>query len=160
MYRVILFTTVVLMTILDVTEAIKCYRCTVTSSPRENRTEQLCAKFSESDEFTVDCPYSTMCMKKIFRLQLENGTNVETVNRNCADQKKTDQVFKQGTWQNEITIEEPYAEGCMNQTSDTVYCYCRGSMCNTAPKDSPSYHTDAMAVIFVFNAMKYLRSID
>lgn len=33
-------------------------------------------------------------------------------------------------------------------------------MCNSAPKDSPSYHTDAMAVIFVFNAMKYLRSID
>lgn len=74
------------------------------------------------------------------------------------------QVFKQGKWENEITIEEPYEEGCMNQTRDsdrhTVYCHCRGSMCNNAPKDSPSYHTDAMAVIFVFNAMKYLRSID
>lgn len=74
------------------------------------------------------------------------------------------QVFKGGAWRNEITIEEPYTEGCMNTTADgdqsTMYCYCRGSMCNTAPKDSPSYHTDAMAVIFVFNAMKYLRSID
>lgn len=47
-----------------------------------------------------------------------------------------------------------------NGDQSTMYCYCRGSMCNTAPKDSPSYHTDAMAVIFVFNAMKYLRSID
>lgn len=74
------------------------------------------------------------------------------------------QVYKQGAWQNEITIEEPYVEGCVNDTRDsdqkTVYCHCRGSMCNNATKDSPSYHTDAMAVIFVFNAMKYLRSID
>lgn len=73
-------------------------------------------------------------------------------------------MYKQGSWQNEISVEEPYVEGCVNQTGDgdqsTVYCHCRGSMCNTAPKDGPSYHTDAMAVIFVFNAMKYLRSIE
>lgn len=63
-------------------------------------------------------------------------------------------------------MEEPYEEGCVTQKdigtlgTSTIYCHCRGSYCNSATKDSPSYHTDAMAVIFVFNAMKYLRSID
>lgn len=42
----------------------------------------------------------------------------------------------------------------------SMTCHCRGSYCNSAPKDTSSYHTDAMAVIFVFNAMKYLRSVD
>lgn len=82
-----------LFSITDSAEAIKCYRCTVAPIFRtENRTQQLCSKFSESDEFVVDCPYSTMCMKKIFRYQLQDGTNIETVNRNCADQKFTEQV--------------------------------------------------------------------
>lgn len=81
--------------ITDVTAAIKCYRCTVAPSFRsDNRTQQLCSKFSETDEFVVDCPYSTMCMKKVFRYQLQDGTNIETVNRNCADQKYTEQVRK------------------------------------------------------------------
>lgn len=77
----------------DITAAIQCYRCTVGPSYRtENRTQQLCLKFSESDEFTVDCPYSTMCMKKVYRYQLLDGTKIETVSRNCANQKYTEQV--------------------------------------------------------------------
>lgn len=79
--------------ITDSSEAIKCYRCTVAPNFRSgNRTQQLCSKFSESEEFVVDCPYSTMCMKKVFRYQLQDGTNIETINRNCADQKFTEQV--------------------------------------------------------------------
>lgn len=79
--------------ITDVTEAIKCYRCTVGPSYRtENQTQQLCAKFTESDSFSVDCPYSTMCMKKIFRYQLLDGSKIETVSRSCAPQKNTSQV--------------------------------------------------------------------
>lgn len=73
-------------------------------------------------------------------------------------------MFKQGEWHPESTVEEPYQEGCLTQREsgdkDTIYCHCRGSYCNSAPKDAPSYHTDAMAVIFVFNAMKYIRNID
>lgn len=78
---------------IDVTEAVKCYRCTVGPTHRTgNRSQQLCAKFSESDEFVVDCPYSTMCMKRVLSYQLQDGTKIETVNRNCADQKSTEQV--------------------------------------------------------------------
>lgn len=79
------------------------------------------------------------------------------------------QVFKEGAWQKENHIVEPYEPGCTMQkeigtnmmSSTTMYCHCRGALCNSAPKkETASYHTDAMAVIFVFNAMKYLRSID
>lgn len=82
-------------TISDAVEAIQCYRCTIGPSNRyENRSQQLCSKFSESDDFTVDCPFSTMCLKKVFRYQLQNGVQVETVNRDCAQQKHTEQVNK------------------------------------------------------------------
>lgn len=76
------------------------------------------------------------------------------------------QVYNEnkGNWTQVHTIEEPYEEGCVTQKIDGVhdmtYCHCRGSYCNSSTKESPSYHTDAMAVIFVFNAMKYLRNID
>lgn len=78
------------------------------------------------------------------------------------------QVFKNGAWQEENTVEEPYEPGCAIQksvgiettTTTTTYCHCTGALCNSASKESTSYHTDAMAVIFVFNAMKYLRSVD
>lgn len=74
------------------------------------------------------------------------------------------QVYTQGTWETEISIEEAYKEGC-EATNDVekgkrTTCHCHGSLCNSASKDTSSYHTDAMAVIFVFNAMKYLRSVD
>lgn len=84
----------------DVTYAIKCYRCTVGPTHRvANRTQQLCAQFQETDEFTIDCPYSTMCLKKVFWYTLQDGTKIETVSRNCADQKYTEQVKnKQMNW--------------------------------------------------------------
>lgn len=59
----------------------------------ENRT-QICTKFSENEEFVVDCPYSTMCMKKLFQYQLQDGTKIETVSRKCADQKHIKQVIE------------------------------------------------------------------
>ncbi len=78
----------------DRSNAIRCYRCTVAPTNRhENRSQQLCLNFSESDEFVVDCPYSTMCMKKIYKYQLLSGEVIETVTRNCANQEYTEKVF-------------------------------------------------------------------
>lgn len=77
----------------DAADAIKCYRCTVGPSHRhENQTQRLCMNFEESEDFEVDCEFSTMCMKKVYRYQLQDGTVVETVSRNCAQQKHTEQV--------------------------------------------------------------------
>lgn len=72
--------------------AIKCYRCSVAPSMNKSMEHQVCAKFEETDDFVVDCPFSTMCMKKIYRYQLMDGKTIETVSRNCASQKNTQQV--------------------------------------------------------------------
>lgn len=39
-----------------------------------------------------------MCMKKVYRYQLNDGTAVETVSRNCAQQKFTEQVIIETCW--------------------------------------------------------------
>lgn len=77
--------------------SIKCYECSVTKSVRYNNevVEKLCVNFNSSteDQFEVDCPYSTMCEKKIFRLHLINRVQV-TYERGCAKQKRTSMVCK------------------------------------------------------------------
>lgn len=81
----------------DQTIGIKCYRCTVGPSSANryaNRTQQLCLKFAETDDYVVDCPFSTMCMKKVFTYELLDGKVIETVSRDCASQKYTEQVNK------------------------------------------------------------------
>lgn len=68
--------------------AIKCYECFVQPKRTVNRTiDKPCTKFDESRDYEVDCPYSTMCMKKTYRLQLLDGTIQETTERGCAQQK-------------------------------------------------------------------------
>lgn len=74
--------------------AIKCYECSVTKNYRQDELfEKLCANFNSSteDQFEVDCPYSTLCEKKIFRLQLLNKVQV-TFERGCAKQKRISMV--------------------------------------------------------------------
>lgn len=83
------------------TLAVKCYRCTVGPTQRQNHTDQLCLKFDQSDDFVVDCPYSTMCMKKVYRYQLLDGRSIETVSRNCANQKYTEQVWNFALFMNQ-----------------------------------------------------------
>lgn len=78
-----------------IANAVKCYRCTVGPSLNKamaNQSQQLCSKFDESNDYVIDCPYSTMCMKKVYRLKLMNGEMSEAVSRNCADQKYAEQV--------------------------------------------------------------------
>lgn len=164
MYKSVAVCVFLLFMLLDQSNAIQCYRCTVAPTNRhENRSQQLCLHFSESDEFIVDCPFSTMCMKKVYKYQLLDGV-IETVSRDCAQQKNTEPDYKNGAWEDKNTIEEPYENGCavhkFGDSEPTVYCHCKGSLCNSANKETFSYHTDAMAVIFVFNAMKYLRNVD
>uniref|UniRef100_A0A336MXK6 CSON005820 protein n=1 Tax=Culicoides sonorensis TaxID=179676 RepID=A0A336MXK6_CULSO len=151
-----------------VTVAIKCYKCSV-MPPSDNKEltkngaqSLLCSKFDESDDFITDCPYSTMCMKRIFKLQLPRGQPIETITRGCANQKYTEQVYRNGSWHKEFTVEEPYEEGCKEDQDGSTYCHCKGKLCNSATTqaDTVGYHTDAMAVIFVFNIMRYLRHVE
>lgn len=71
--------------------AIKCYECTVHPRRQQNITERLCTKFEETDYFEVDCPYSTMCKKRVYRYQLINKVQ-ESIERGCANQKNDSMV--------------------------------------------------------------------
>jgi len=54
---------------------------------------------------------------------------------------------------------EVYDEGCVKEADGSEYCHCRGDLCNTADSKN-SLHTDTMAVIFVFNLVKYFRNME
>lgn len=165
--------------------AIKCYECTVHPKRTQNGTnyERLCSKFEETKHFEIDCPYSTMCKKRLYRYQLINKVQ-ESVERGCADQKNDSMVrqtskfvkiatfnpnlpqnYVKNKWVKEVTVDEPYAEGCTRNKDDgSEYCHCRGDLCNSATKiDSKSTLSngvDTMGVLIVFNLVKYFRNMD
>lgn len=93
---------------------------------------------------------------------------VEISVRDCAPQKYMYQVYTEGQWKLEKAVQaDVYSTGCQLtdnsaglKTNSELYCYCSENLCNSGKtaKDT-STHTDIMTVIFVFNAMKYIRSI-
>ncbi|XP_065354754.1 uncharacterized protein LOC135949198 [Calliphora vicina] len=146
--------------------AIKCFKCAVTVekiySYAKNATiiTPMCSKFDESDEYIVDCPYSTMCLKTISTLHLQNGQQQETFTRGCAPQKDTKQVFNNGRWHQEHSVQEVYEEGCGDIKENTIaaslktLCYCRGNLCNSSKQILLSVNT--MTVIALTSALLYL----
>lgn len=56
--------------------------------------------------------------------------------RDCASQKYDNQVYKDGKWHLEVSVEEPYIEGCAKvddkgqRISQPQFCYCKGDLCN------------------------------
>lgn len=75
------------------------------------------------------------------------------------------QNYVKNQWVKEVTVAEPYTEGCIKNKDDgSEYCHCRGDLCNSAPKiDSKtalSNGVDTMGVLIVFNLVKYFRNMD
>jgi hypothetical protein len=75
------------------------------------------------------------------------------------------QNYVQNKWVKEVSVAEPYIEGCVRNKDDgSEYCHCRGNLCNSAPKIEPittvSYGVDTMSVLIVFNLVKYFRNMD
>ncbi|KAL0267275.1 UNVERIFIED_CONTAM: hypothetical protein PYX00_009593 [Menopon gallinae] len=148
--------------------SLSCYQCTIRPPPSPNQTARLCSQFDYSKKYIVDCPFSTLCMKKTFRLPLQKDEFVEISVRDCAPQKYTRQVYEQGMWRLKESIQnDVYTVGCKNtdnvdglKVNSEQYCFCDSSLCNSgqSTKDS-STHSDIMTVIFIFNALKYIRSI-
>ncbi|XP_023713315.1 uncharacterized protein LOC111867563 [Cryptotermes secundus] len=166
--HLVIFTAVLLQLASAVT-ALRCYRCFIhPQSPKSNETTQLCSHFDGSSLYETDCKYSTFCMKRTFELPLQKGKVVRGVLRDCAPQQNNYQSYDGTQWKMKTVIEETiYVEGCHPsepqgvKTPSTEYCYCSGNLCNGAKpsRETSHHHTDAMAVIFVFNAMKYIRSL-
>lgn len=147
-------------------EVLLCYKCSVTVEKYfvDNATiiTPLCSKFEQSSAYVIQCPYSTMCLKTISTLHLQNGQEQETITRGCAQQKNTTQVnwqseykvhfeiyeitinilvlqvFRNRQWEQEHLVQEVYKEECTEIQSNNfagskiVHCYCRGELCNSS----------------------------
>ncbi|XP_023169583.2 uncharacterized protein LOC111598531 [Drosophila hydei] len=123
-------------------EVLLCYKCSVTVEKYfvDNVTivTPLCSKFEQSSAYVIQCPYSTMCLKTISTLHLQNGQEQETITRGCAQQKNTTQVFRNRQWEQEHLVQEVYKEECTEIQSNNfagskiVHCYCRGELCNSS----------------------------
>ncbi|XP_030370140.1 uncharacterized protein LOC115620841 [Scaptodrosophila lebanonensis] len=142
-------------------DALQCYKCSVTVEKYvvDNKTQvtPLCSKFIETSEYTVECRYSTMCLKSVSVLHLQNGQRQETITRGCAQQKNTTQVFRNKQWEQEHLVQEVYAEGCKEikgnnlAGSRNVHCYCRGDLCNSS--NHPNLHSKVLIMIFWYIAL-------
>ncbi|XP_065336522.1 uncharacterized protein LOC135937304 isoform X1 [Cloeon dipterum] len=154
------------------TDAIKCYHCSVKPALQKDTKEMkpACQRFTPTSKYITECGNSTYCMKKSYNYILSNGSVTTVVQRECAPQAAPYQVLVDNKWQRRTKVEkDAYEEGCVIQhpdhpikTNPTEYCYCSKNLCNSGKSThdaTSAAHTDAMAVIFVFNAMKYIRSL-
>ncbi|XP_044313369.1 uncharacterized protein LOC123037318 [Drosophila rhopaloa] len=137
-------------------DVLQCYKCSVSIEKyvvdNKTMTTPLCSKFQESSNYMVQCPYSTMCLKSISILHLQNGQEKEAITRGCAQQKNTTQIFRNKQWEQEHLVQEVYDEGCRPIINDLSggsikrHCYCRGNLCNTAG----SFNTKSNVLLTLF----------
>ncbi|XP_034665695.1 uncharacterized protein LOC117899640 isoform X1 [Drosophila subobscura] len=142
-------------------DMLQCYKCSVTIEKYviENRTitTPLCSKFEENAGYMTHCPYSTMCLKTISILHLQNGQKQEAVTRGCAQQKNTTQIFRNKQWEQEHLVQEVYDEGCTEVKdnhlagSAKINCYCRGELCNSS--SLPSIDPNIMIIIVLLRTL-------
>lgn len=87
--------------------------------------------------------------------------------RGCTAQKYDYNVVRNGKWVVESAIEyDAYKKGCFSgntgndlRTPDTTFCYCDSNLCNNAQQTTNiSSHTDTIAVIIIYNIMRFLKS--
>ncbi|XP_053963440.1 uncharacterized protein LOC128866598 [Anastrepha ludens] len=152
----------IILSLTDSCMAIKCFKCSVTSEKIILRNvtvfTPMCTKFDESEEFITDCPFSTMCLKTISTLHLQHEMQ-DTITRGCANQKDTTQVFKNRQWQQEHSVQEVYDEGCIEfkenhlSASGKTYCYCRGDLCNSGPRE---IYADRVLLMIYFILFSFL----
>ncbi|KAG8238899.1 hypothetical protein J437_LFUL015184 [Ladona fulva] len=144
-----------------------------------------CSRFDPySLEFQVECSDSTFCLKKSSEMALNNGEIVRTESRGCAPQTYNYHSYSEGVgWSVQKAREdEAYEHGCTTDAANPAglkvpsaeHCYCSKHLCNSAASIggrrsvgermveevvTVAQHTDAMAVIVVFNVVKYIRSL-
>nr|XP_017036230.1 uncharacterized protein LOC108084504 isoform X2 [Drosophila kikkawai] len=142
-----------------IANVLQCYKCSVSIEKYvlNNKTisTPLCFKFQESNNYAVECPYSTMCLKTISILHLQNGQRQETITRGCAQQKNTTQIFRNKQWEQEHLVQEVYDEGCKDINTDRLAgstekknCYCRGNLCN--PSSYVTLDINVMIITFLW----------
>ncbi|CAG9857670.1 unnamed protein product [Phyllotreta striolata] len=146
---------VLLQSIPNAEATIRCYKCLATLPTfYTNETIRLCKDFDYSDKFIVDCPYSTYCTKKFTTANIP--TTINGTERDCASQKQVIQNYKNGRWQQEVEIEEPYQPGCHKvddkgtRTSTIENCYCNYDLCNSATTATTGFLTALFTTVIVY----------
>lgn len=77
--------------------------------------------------------------------------------RDCASQRYDYQDYKDGKWSMQVSVEEPYQEGCSTiddkgwRSSKTQYCYCRGNLCNGTSSNYQINFILMLTVIFLLH---------
>lgn len=81
---------------------------------------------------------------------------INVTERDCANQKYETQKYSEGKWHKQVSIEEPYNEGCSvvndkgARTSTIKHCYCRGDLCNSSVRNELLNISILMSVIIIF----------
>lgn len=86
--------------------------------------------------------------------------------RGCTPQKYDYHEKVNRTWVLKSAVEiDAYKEGCYSgnedslRTPDTTFCYCNDNLCNNAKQTTNfSSHTDTIAVIIIYNIMRFLKT--
>lgn len=121
-------------------EGISCFKCFVSTPPRPQDTDLLCSHFDGSAKFQTFCPTSTLCMKRTVKYKSKTSV-VTTVQRDCAPQKYTSQVYNEANnqwYKKEEIITTAYDEGCFigehrgAPTGPPEYCFCSFHLCNSS----------------------------
>lgn len=144
--------------------SLQCYKCALQVHTRRiNETVLPCTRFEEnSKEFIVDCPYSTVCMKKTVTLTLSDGESVSTTMRDCAHQSYVLQEYKNEKWRTALVIDESrYQHSCLIEkqhhliTTRTEGCYCPENLCNSAP----TLHIPAITTVIITALARHVRTL-
>ncbi len=149
--------------------SVRCYFCTVkltskdrqsmaahrrqlTNSTSDNDGDlvpiykpKLCSQFDGGERFQIDCPLSTLCQARTFKLHTQSRGSISVTTRGCARQDYSYQTYRKGRgWRTVTSVDEDaYDPGCFDAVgSDTLrrhrttYCFCETDLCNGMRNDS------------------------
>ncbi|XP_014372011.2 uncharacterized protein LOC106721560 [Papilio machaon] len=135
--------------------SLQCFKCDPERLYKNDAV--LCEKFDSSSNYVVDCEHSSMCYKRVTTLDLGNGVTTSTTVRGCAAQTMSGNQAKiNGKWRPVNTIYDVYEEGCsydptdIERTTKSLYCYCRGDLCNGVGKYQSSLYLMLVVIINLF----------
>ncbi|XP_075983631.1 uncharacterized protein LOC142981525 [Anticarsia gemmatalis] len=129
--------------------SLQCYDC-----------QPECSRFNTTNpKYITNCEHSTMCFKKISTLDFGNGVTSQNIQRGCAAQiMDGEQVKINRKWVARTTIHEVYEETCFDDPSNkerstkTVFCYCRGDLCNSAKMYTSAVGLLALTIAVIVNS--------
>ena len=153
---------IIIVNSVNTIDGLQCYQCTadphIQNGPKST-TLYTCSDFDHSDKYVIDCPYSTLCLKRVQSLVINDLVTVNVTTRGCATQKSKTPTYVNGSWTDVIQIVEPYQSGCYesfvkdNRLTQRVNCYCHGDFCNyaiTLPRQPIPIYCLYFVIIIVF----------